>query len=181
MIPPVPDPRVRQIVSGVSLLLGIMAVVCALLIGWRYLPGLLGEWVGTMIGLATTPVILEISFVILGFCVVFWLNHRHREKDGEEWVYLEQVTDAKVPGHASWAVLPRNSPAGEVPGVLDQAEGAADVGDWEEVVELLAGLEERELKIGRVLLLRERLARATGRMDLADELAAERSALHHHA
>ena len=43
------------------------------------------------------------------------------------------------------------------------------------------GRYERELKQRRVLLLRERLARATGRMDLADELAAERKELDRHA
>ena len=181
MIAPVFDSRGRQIVSGVILLLAIMGVVCSLLMGWRYLPGLLGEWVGTMIGLATTQFILEASFIILGFCVVFWLNYRHREKEGDEWVCLEQMEDVHLPSHASWAVLPGNAPCGEVPAVLDQAEGAADLGDWEEVVELLAGLEESELKQRRVLALRERLARATGHHDLADELAAEYRAAQGHA
>jgi hypothetical protein len=171
----------RQILSGVFLLMGIMVVVCSLLLGYRFLPGLLGEWVGTMVGLATTPFLLEASFVVLGFCVVFWLNHRHEQKDGNEWVYLEQVVDKDLPEHAQWAVLPANAPDGEEPGLLDQAEGAADVEDWEELVGLLAKLDESELKQSRVLLLREKLARATGRMDLAEELAAERKATDDHA
>ncbi len=181
MVPPVTDSRVRQIVSGVALLVGIMVVVCSLLLGWRYLPGVLGEWVGTMVGLATTPFLLEATFVVFGFCVVFWLNHRSEKKEGSEWVYLEQVVDADLPGHAQWAVLPVDAPNGEEPGLLDQAEGAADVGDWEELVGLLAKMEESELKQSRVLLLRERLARATGRVELAEELAEERKATDHHA
>lgn len=93
MIPPATDSRVRQIVFGVVLLMGIMLVVCSLLIGYHYLPGLLGEWVGTMMGLVTTPFLLEASFIVLGFCIVFWLNHRHAQKDGSEWVYLEEEPD----------------------------------------------------------------------------------------
>lgn len=181
MVPPVTDSRARQILSGVVLLMGIMVVVCGVLLGYRYLPGFLGEWVGTMVGLATTPFLLEASFVVLGFCVVFWLNHRHEQKDGSEWVYLEQVADADLPEHAKWAVLPADAPDGEEPGWLDQAEGAADVGDWEELVGLLAMRDEKDLKQSRVLLLREKLARATGREDLAEELAAERKATDDHA
>lgn len=181
MVEPVSQSRVRQIAAGVALLMGIMVVVCAVLLGWGYLPGFLGEWVGTMIGMATTPFILEASFIFLGFCIVFWLNHRHRVKEGDEWVCLEQMTDRKMSGQASWAVLPADSPEGEMPGLLDRAEGAADVGDWAEVVELLTALEESELKQPRVLFLRERLARATGHAELAEELAAERMTTKRHA
>lgn len=183
MVQPASDSRVRQVISVAALLMGIMVVVCGLLIGYRYLPGLLGEWMGTMIGLATTPFLLETSFVILGFCVVFWFNHRSEQKEGGEWVYLEQVADADpdLPAHATWAVLPGQSPDGEVPGLLDQAEGAAEVGDWEELVVALSKLDETDLKQSRVIELRERLARATGRHDLAAELAAERKAMDHHA
>jgi hypothetical protein len=181
MTPPVSDSRVRQIFSGVALLMGIMLAVCGVLLGYPYLPGVLGEWVGMMVGLATTPFLLEATFVIFGFCVVFWLNHRREHQNEGEWVYLEQVADADLPEHAKWAVLPGNAPEGEEPGLLDQAEGAADVGDWEELVGLLAKMDERELKQSRVLLLREKLARASGRMDLAEELAAERKATDDHA
>jgi hypothetical protein len=181
MVTPVADSRMRQIVSGVALLLGIAGVVCGLLLGYHYLPGVLGEWIGMMVGLATTPFLLEATFVILGFCVVFWLNHRTEKKDGSEWVYLEQVADGDVPEHARWAVLPANAPEGEEPGLLDQAEGAADVGDWEELAGSLAKMGENELRQPRVLVLRERLAIASGRLDLAKELAAERKAVDGHA
>ena len=173
--------QARQILGGVVLLLVIMVAICVVLLGYHHLPGVLGEWVGMMVGFATTPILLEITFLIFGFCVVFWLNHKRQQKDGGEWVYLEEMEGRGIPEHAKWAVLPVNAPLGEEPGLLDEAEGAADVEDWDGLVEVLAKLDERELKSVRVLGLRERLARATGRDDLAEELAGERRAAEKHA
>jgi hypothetical protein len=89
MVPESSELRIRQILAGAVLLLVVTLAVCGLLIGWRYVPGIPGEWVGRMIGLATTPFLMEASFVILGFCIVFWLNHRHSIAEGDEWVMLE--------------------------------------------------------------------------------------------
>jgi len=173
--------QVRQIRRGIVLLLVIMVVICGILLGYPYLPGVLGEWVGMMVGLATTPFLLEATFLIFGFCVIFWLNHLREKNEGGEWVTLEEMDGSGVPEHARWAVLPADAPRGEEPGLLDEAEGAADVGDWEGLVDVLAKLDERDLKSVRVLRLRERLARATGRNDLAEELAGERRAAEKHA
>lgn len=89
MVPESSESRIRQILAGAVLLLVVTLAVCGLLVGWRYVPGIPGEWVGRMIGLATTPFLMEASFVILGFCIVFWLNHRHSMAEGDEWVLLE--------------------------------------------------------------------------------------------
>lgn len=168
------ESRMRQIVSGVVLLVLITVVVCGLLAGWRFLPGLLGDWIGTMMGVMTTPFLLEGSFVILGFCVVIWLNHRRELREGSEWVVLERVDDPGegqgMPEQARWAILPDGAPIGEEPGLTDLAEGAAAAEDWEELSAILGRMNERELHNLPVLKLRQRLAEASGREELAKEL-----------
>ena len=51
--------RGKQIAVGAGILGVLMLLVCSALIGWRYLPGILGEWIGTMVGVMTTPFLLE--------------------------------------------------------------------------------------------------------------------------
>ena len=91
------DERVKQVAIGASILIVLAVVVTGLLVGWRLLPGLLGEWVGTMVGILTTPFFMEASFAILGLVIVISLNHWRQHKDGDEFVYLEQVSGPEVP------------------------------------------------------------------------------------
>lgn len=78
--------RVGQVVAGVGMIATLAVAVCGALLGWRLVPGLLGEWLGTMIGAMTTPFLLEASFFGIGIALVSWLNHRRARKEGEEWV-----------------------------------------------------------------------------------------------
>lgn len=78
--------RVRQVVAGVAWIAVLAAAVCGALLYWRRVPGLLGEWLGTMIGAMTTPFLLEASFLFIGIALVSWLNHLRARKDGDEWV-----------------------------------------------------------------------------------------------
>lgn len=166
--------RKKQIAAGACILLVLAAVVCGAIYGWRLLPGLLGEWVGTMIGVMTTPFILEASFVILGFVIVIGLNVWHRHREGDEWVYLEQVKSdelpADLPDQARWAVFRDPPPPGEEPDSLVRIEGALAIGDFASAADLLAEMDETELRKPEVLRLRLAMARMTGRTDLAGEL-----------
>jgi hypothetical protein len=165
------DERKRQIAVGAGILLGIAVVVCGALIGWRYLPGLLGEWLGTMIGLMTTPFLLEASFAVLGLSLVIFINHWRQRRTGDELMYLEQVDDPDgLPEHASWAVFREPPLDGETPSLQAQAEGALAIGDFAAAAECLAAMSEQELKRPEILVLRRDLARATGRTELAAEL-----------
>jgi hypothetical protein len=96
--------RGRQIAAGVGILVVLAILICCTLTGWRYLPGLVGEWMGMMIGVATTPFFMEGSFLVLGLFVVVAINLWRRKRDGEELVYLEPSDEsglpAKVPDHA---------------------------------------------------------------------------------
>lgn len=171
------DNRVRQIAVGVAILVVLTLLVCGALIGWRYLPGLLGEWIGMMIGVMTTPFFLETSFVIIGLMVVFALNHWREKRDGDEFVYLEQVDGPDVPAgmpeQAKWAVYRDKPLAGEVPSLQEQAEGALAIGDFESAAESIGAMSEAELKRPGTLALRLELAKATGRESLAVQLENE--------
>ena len=116
------DERVKQVAIGVGILVTLTVAVPVTLMGWRLLPGLLGEWVGTMIGIVTTPFFMEASFAILGLVIVISLNHWRQHKDGDELVYLEQVAGPDVPAdlpeHAKWALYRDKPLDAEVPTLL---------------------------------------------------------------
>lgn len=165
------DNRAKQIVVAAGILLTVALLVCGTLIGWRYLPGMLGEWIGMMIGVLTTPFFMEASFVILGLMIVFAVNHWRQKRDGDDFVYLEQVDGAKeLPDHAKWAVYREMPLDGEIPSVHARIEGALAIGDYESAAEMLAAMEDEELGKPETLALRLQLARATGRDDLAAQL-----------
>jgi len=169
--------RGRQIAVGVGILLTVTALVCGTLIGWRYLPGLMGEWIGTMVGVATTPFFLEGSFVVLGVTIVVAINHWRLKRDGDELVYLEQVDETdlsgNLPDQAKWAVYKEAPLAGEVPSLLVAAQGALAIGDIESAAESIAAMSTEQLKSLEVIELRIALAKASGNEELAARLEHE--------
>lgn len=171
------DKRVRQVVVGVGILVVLTLTVCGVLIGWRYLPGLLGEWIGMMIGVMTTPFFLEASFICIGLTLVVAINHWRQKRDGDEFVYLEQVDEpgepAGLPEHAKFAVYREKPLPGEMPTLLAQAEGALAIGDHEAAAEWIGAMSEAELKREETLFLRVQLAKATGRGELVERLEKE--------
>jgi hypothetical protein len=168
------DDRRRQIAAGAGILLAITIVVCGVLLGWRHLPGILGEWLGVVIGVMTTPFFLELSFAVLGLTVVLVLNHWRLKRAGDELMYLEQVDDpVSLPDHASWAVFRESPLAGEEPSLLVQADGALAIGDYQTAADCLAAMPEDHLKLSEVLAIRLELARATGKTELAEKLQSQ--------
>ena len=171
------DERVKQVAVGAGILIAIGVIVPCTLIGWRYLPGLLGETVGTIIGVMTTPFCMEASFIILGIIIVISLNNWRRIKDGDDFVYLEQIdgTDAPkdMPDQARWAVYREKPLDPELPSLLAQAEGAFAIGDYTAATEWIGEMNQEELKKQDTLTLRLALAKATGRADLVELLENE--------
>lgn len=171
------DNRVKQVVIGASVLIVIGVVVPGALVGWRFLPGVVGEWLGTIMGILTTPFFMEASFVILGLVIVVTLNHWRRIKDGDEFVYLEQVDGPDAPkdwpDQANWAVFREKPLDAVVPSLLEQAEGAFAIGDFEATAEWIGAMDPAELKQQDTLILRLELARATGRGELIKVLEDE--------
>lgn len=175
------DNRLKQIVWGAGIVLVIAVAVCGTLVGWRHLPGILGEWIGTMVGVMTTPFFLEASFAVIGLCVVLALNHWRMRKSGDELVYLERVDGPDLPpdlpDHAKWAVFRDEPLPGEVPSLQAQAEGAMAIGDHVQAGECIAAMGAEELKQPGALAVRLALAKATGRDRLAGELERELKSL----
>jgi hypothetical protein len=171
------DPRAKQIAVGAAIILVLALTVCGCLLGWGYLPGLLGEWVGTMVGVLTTPFFMEASFICIGLTVVVALNSWRQRRDGDELVYLEQLDGPDVPSdlpeHAKWAVYREKPLPGETPTLLAQAEGALAIGDFQAAADSIGEMSEAELKRPETLVLRLELAKATGKSDLAGRLENE--------
>jgi hypothetical protein len=91
------EPRVKQIAVGAGVL-GVLALtVCGAMLGWRCLPGLLGEWLGTLVGVLTTPFLFEASWVLIGLTVVLVINHWRLQRAGAEWVDLDEAAASAVP------------------------------------------------------------------------------------
>ncbi len=171
------DPRAKQIAVGAAIILVLALTVCGCLLGWGYLPGLLGEWVGTMVGVLTTPFFMEASFICIGLTVVVALNSWRQSRDGDELVYLEQLDGPDVPTdlpeHATWAVYREKPLPGETPTLLTQVEGALAIGDFQAAADSIGEMSEAELKRPETLVLRLELAKATGKSDLAERLENE--------
>lgn len=152
----------------------VMVTVIGSLLGWSHVPGLLGEWLGSMIGIMTTPFFMEGSFLVLGLVIVIALNTWRRHKEGDDCVYLEQVTGPNVPrdlpDQVKWAVYREKPLDGSGPTPLELAEGALEIGDFEAAAKWLGTLEENELNHPETLEVRLKLANATGLTDLASSL-----------
>ncbi len=85
--------QVKQVAIGASVLIAIGILVPGALVGWRHIPGVLGDWIGTAAGILTTPFFMESTFVILGLVIVVTLNHWRRIHDGDEFVCIEPLDD----------------------------------------------------------------------------------------
>ena len=175
--------RTLQVVVGAAVLIALGLIVAGVLIGHHFLPGVMGEWAGTMVGVMTTPFFLEASFICLGFFIVFLFNAYRRSKEGDELVYLDQAEDSKkgpLPEHAKWAVYQDKPLDGEEPCLADRVEGAVAVGDWDEATSLLSEMSDHELKQAQVLESRITLAEATGKHELMSRLRKELEMLGSH-
>lgn len=80
------DQGKRQIVWAAVILIGVGLVVSTVLLFGRKLPGLWGEWASTLIGVMTTPFLMEASFVLIGISIVAVVNHVAALRSGDEWV-----------------------------------------------------------------------------------------------
>ncbi len=81
--------RGKQLWVGGVIIFGIAASVISLLIFWRHIPGWVGETVGLIAGVISTPFFLEGSFLMIGFTVVVLLNNWRRKVAGDEFVEVD--------------------------------------------------------------------------------------------
>ena len=64
--------------------------VISLLLFWKFIPGWVGEGVGMLAGVISTPFFMESSFVLMGFVIVILLNSWRRRRAGDEYVNVEE-------------------------------------------------------------------------------------------
>jgi len=168
------DERKRQVAIGALIIAGV-AGLFLLLVMATGLPGLAGEFFTRVVGIVTTPFLMETSVIILGFILVLLINHWRRHREGDELVYLDEVKDApkEVPDQARWAIY-RDKPleAGN-PALADLLEGAVAIGDHESAIEILDAMSDEERHQPEVMRQRIALAKATGKDELARRLEAE--------
>ena len=168
------DSRGRQIVLG-ALVIGVVGLFLILCWFGRHIPGMVGEWFGVIVGVATSPFLMPVCFVLLGFFVVNTLNAWRRHREGEECVYLESVEGPEreaLPEQARDAIYTSPPLPAEDPDELTQLEGAIAIGDHDTAIELLSGMKNDLRESPQVISLRIELAQATGKTDLASQLQA---------
>lgn len=81
----------RQIGIGAAIMLAITLLICGLLLWVPYVKGLIGEWLGLLVGVVTTPFFMEGSFAILGLTLVLVINHLRQKETRDEFVDLDFV------------------------------------------------------------------------------------------
>lgn len=171
------DERKQQVFVGFCAVAGVAGLI--LLIAWaRFLPGVGGEFFGRILGIISTPFLMEASFCVLGLVLVMTLNIWRQRRDGDELVYLEEIKDAPagLPDQAKWAVY-RDAPLeASPPEAAVLLEGALEIGDHGLAVEILESMADSERRRPETMRLRIALAKATGKEDLARRLAAELAA-----
>ena len=83
------DRQWLQISVGAGIVCCICFTFVGLLLGWRLIPGLLGESFGMLAGILSTPFFMEASFLGIGLLTVLGLNIWRRHKAGDDCVEIE--------------------------------------------------------------------------------------------
>lgn|GEM_PF-1953767 len=91
----IPMSRTRQLINAFLVIAAVMFGIIGLWAG-RFLPEPLGSICARIFHILTTPIILEISFGILGILIVLALAHHH-EKNADEWVEMDVPDETKAP------------------------------------------------------------------------------------
>jgi hypothetical protein len=86
------DERPKQVLAGTAVIAGVSGLLLLLALG-RFLPGLGGEFFARILGIITTPFLMEVTLFVLGIVLVMTLNHWRQRRDGDELVHLEEITD----------------------------------------------------------------------------------------
>lgn len=166
------ESRRRQILLG-SLVIGVVGLFLILLWLGRHIPGTVGEWFGLVVGITTSPFLMPVFFILLGFFVVNTINGWRRHREGDECVYLETAEgpgSEDLPKDARSVIYQDLPLPAESPDQISQLEGALAIQDHETATELLAEMKDDLRDSPQVIQIRIDLALATGKLDLANRL-----------
>ncbi len=137
--------RGRQVLVGGAVSGGLLVLVVSLLLGWRYLPGWVGEGFGVVAGVITTPFFMEATFFVTGMLIVVGLNIWRRNREGDEFVYIDESG---------------------LDGEPTRLEAALRAGNDDEVKAMLGRMDDRQFGSLRVLRVRIALAEKMGDQEL---------------
>ncbi len=143
------DNRGRQALVGGVISGSLLVLVVSLLLGWRLLPGWVGEGLGIVAGVITTPFFMETTFFVVGLLIVIGLNIWRRSREGDEFVDFDES---------------------ELDGDLSRLELALQAGNDDEVEAMLGQMDSGQFGSQRVLRVRIALAEKTGDQELATDL-----------
>ena len=167
-----PESRPRQILWG-ALIIGLVGLLLVLFWFGRHLPGPIGEWFALIVGIATSPFLMPVAFILLGFFVVNTVNGLRRHREGDECVYLETAQgpgSEELPAAARNVIYDKSPLPSESPDAIVRLEGALAIHDHLGAVELLEEMSEEQRNRPDVLRLRIELADATGKTEIASRL-----------
>lgn len=85
------EKRGGQIFVGGAILFVLTVLVVSLLIGWRMIPGWVGESFGMLAGVLSSPFFMEASFGMIGLLIVIGLNIWRRNREDDEFVSMEEL------------------------------------------------------------------------------------------
>ena len=83
------DPRAKQVALAIAVFVLLSVLIVLALTGWRRLPEVWADWIGTLVGIMSTPFLLEASFIFIGLTIVVAINHWRRQREGDDFVELE--------------------------------------------------------------------------------------------
>ncbi len=87
--PEVKDNRIKQVLAAILIFVLMSVLIVLALTGWRHLPEIWADWIGTMVGIMTTPFFLEASFVFIGLTIVVAINAWRQKRAGDDFVEIE--------------------------------------------------------------------------------------------
>lgn len=169
-------PQKKSLAVGLALILAAALFIILIWTG-TFLPGLAGETFAKMAGIMWTPVLLDITLFLFGLSLVLWLNKYRLEKEGDEYVYLEQVEGPEIPSdlpQETRSVIYKAAPEqlGDDP-TLAAIEGALAMDDQEDAINLLLRLSPEALASPPALAARITLAERQGKNEEKQKLLAE--------
>lgn len=88
--------RTKQILVGVAVIAGFSGLLVLIAAG-RFLPGLGGEFFARVLGIISTPFLMELILATMGLVLILSLNHWRQRREGDELVYLEELQASPDP------------------------------------------------------------------------------------
>lgn len=121
--------------------------------------GFFGEICRKIQGFSITPFFMEIGFVAFGGIILLGINAYRRQKEGDEYVYLEEVSDvdANLPENSRSILLSQRETVDPLDSQFAAIEGSLELKDYAQASELWDNLEAVQQETPQAQLLKEKI------------------------